>query len=350
MALKDENYYTVFGWMRNDLHLKGNELTIYALIYSFSQDGESEFKGSISYIKDFTGAGRTTIKSILASLEERGYIAKCNRNKDTGETNAYRAIPREEIRGGQISTTPQTETVHPVAENRPPRGQISTPIIISDNNFDINTCNKKESKKEGRKEDITNARESYDDIVAKHGIVDDEERAAVFELVRACHLNGRTLTNEQLERNLVNILTYPTKAERVTAIYQTIDSGAGIVKPKPDLHYDVLGIKSANRQRRYEDIINDCVYDFDDRVKSALWDFIAYRQANGKIITNEALASLCAKLNRLYRPSDTVGKVKELQNAIRGGYSDIKDGEDWIAQAVREGKEQGKELFAEGVE
>lgn len=349
MALKDENYYTVFGWMRNDLHLKGNELTIYALIYSFSQDGESEFKGSISYIKDFTGASRTTIKSILASLEERGYIAKCNRNKDTGETNAYRAIPREEIRGGQISTTPQTETVHPVVENRPPRGQISPPIIISDNNFDINTCNMNECMNEGRKEDRINAHESFAEMEARYGIEGDVKKA-VEELVKSLQLNGQKFTNDRLERNLVNILTYPTKAERVTAIYQTIDSGAGIVKPKPDLHYDVLGIKSANRQRRYEDIINDSVYDFNDRVKSALWDFIAYRQANGKIMTNEALASLCAKLNCLYRPSDTDGKVKAIQNAIRGGYSDIKDSEGWIAQAVREGKEQGKELFAEGVE
>lgn len=349
MALKDENYYTVFGWMRNDLHLKGNELTIYALIYSFSQDGESEFKGSISYIKDFTGASRTTIKSILASLEERGYIAKCNRNKDTGETNAYRAIPREEIRGSQISTTPQTETVHPVAENRPPCGQISTPIIISDNNFDINTCNMNECMNEGREEDRINAHESFAEMEARYGIEGDVKKA-VEELVKSLQLNGQKFTNDRLERNLVNILTYPTKAERVTAIYQTIDSGAGIVKPKPDLHYDVLGIKSANRQRRYEDIINDSVYDFNDRVKSVLWDFIAYRQANGKIMTNEALANLCSKLNRLYRPSDTGGKVKAIQNAIRGGYSDIKDGEGWIAQVVREGKEQGKELFAEGVE
>ena len=42
--IKDENYYTIFGWMINRLHLEGNNLKIYALIYSFTQDGKTEYK------------------------------------------------------------------------------------------------------------------------------------------------------------------------------------------------------------------------------------------------------------------------------------------------------------------
>ena len=43
----DDNYYQVSGWMLNRLHLKGTELQIYAIIYGFSQDGESKITGSL---------------------------------------------------------------------------------------------------------------------------------------------------------------------------------------------------------------------------------------------------------------------------------------------------------------
>ena len=330
-------------------HLREKQMSLKAMgLMSLMLSLPDNWEYSISGLTKLARDGKDSVMNALTELEHFGYLKRTRRYDERGRFAGYDYDIFEQPQAvTPYSGNPNTDKPYsekPNTENPP---QLNTYIQSTNTQ---STDIKKESKKEGKQEDTTNVRESYDDIVAKHGIVDEEERAAVFELVRACQLNGRTLTNEQLERNLVNILTYPTKAERVTAIYQTIDSGAGTVKSKPDLHYDVLGIKSANRQRRYEDIINDSVYDFNDRVKSALWDFIAYRQANGKIMTNEALASLCAKLNCLYRPSDTDGKVKAIQNAIRGGYSDIKNGEGWIAQVVREGKEQGKELFAEGVE
>ena len=42
--IKNENYYTIFGWMLKELNLNGIDLVVYAIIYSFSQDGESEFR------------------------------------------------------------------------------------------------------------------------------------------------------------------------------------------------------------------------------------------------------------------------------------------------------------------
>ena len=44
-------YIVIQDWMISDLQLKGNELLTYALIYGFSQDGESEFKGSLKYFR-----------------------------------------------------------------------------------------------------------------------------------------------------------------------------------------------------------------------------------------------------------------------------------------------------------
>ena len=39
--LNNQNYVTILGWMVTDLHLKGNELLVYALINGFCQVGES---------------------------------------------------------------------------------------------------------------------------------------------------------------------------------------------------------------------------------------------------------------------------------------------------------------------
>lgn len=76
-TIRDENFYTVFGWMLNVLELKGNELTIFAIIYSFSQDGESEFEGSISYLQSFANIdSKQTVYTMLERLKEKHYIKK----------------------------------------------------------------------------------------------------------------------------------------------------------------------------------------------------------------------------------------------------------------------------------
>lgn len=62
------NYIVILDWMVSELGLRGNELLVYALIYGFSQDGESEFTGSIQYICDRTGVTRNTTKNILKQL------------------------------------------------------------------------------------------------------------------------------------------------------------------------------------------------------------------------------------------------------------------------------------------
>lgn len=74
--IRDDNYYVVHGWMRNELNLSGIDLDIYAIIYGFSQDGETEFTGSIQYLCDFTGSSKPTVINSLKRLVEGGYILK----------------------------------------------------------------------------------------------------------------------------------------------------------------------------------------------------------------------------------------------------------------------------------
>lgn len=74
--LKDENYYQVSGWMINRLELKGVELQVFAIIYGFSQDGESKFTGSINYLCDWTGVSRPTIIKALKDLTDKEFLIK----------------------------------------------------------------------------------------------------------------------------------------------------------------------------------------------------------------------------------------------------------------------------------
>lgn len=75
-VIKDNNFIAIQGWMRTKLNLKGNELLIYALIYGFSQDGNSRFTGSRKYIAEWCGCSLDTVDRSLSSLVSKGFLAK----------------------------------------------------------------------------------------------------------------------------------------------------------------------------------------------------------------------------------------------------------------------------------
>lgn len=84
MAIKPDNYITIQGWMRTELGLKGCELMVYALIFSFSQTDAEWFTGSRQYIADWTGCSIRTVQNILDKLTNDGLIVKRNgRRKGT---------------------------------------------------------------------------------------------------------------------------------------------------------------------------------------------------------------------------------------------------------------------------
>lgn len=71
-----DSYMVIQGWMLTELGLKGNELLVYAIIYGYSQDGASEFSGSLKYLAEWTGACKNTIINTLAALEGKGLVTK----------------------------------------------------------------------------------------------------------------------------------------------------------------------------------------------------------------------------------------------------------------------------------
>lgn len=74
--IKNENHIVIHGWMRNELNLKGNELLVYALLYGFSQDGESSFRGKLTFIQDWFDISKKTAITIIQKLEARGLVSK----------------------------------------------------------------------------------------------------------------------------------------------------------------------------------------------------------------------------------------------------------------------------------
>jgi hypothetical protein len=94
-AIKNDNYFTVKGWMINELGLSGGALIAYAVIYGFSQDGKSSYRGSVSYLASCAGVSRRGMSYILSELLKKGYITK-NDEKDS-LCNEYMAVSWEDI-------------------------------------------------------------------------------------------------------------------------------------------------------------------------------------------------------------------------------------------------------------
>ena len=64
--VKKKTYYQISGWMlelANKYDLKDKELSVYAIIYGFSQDGRSWFSGSLEYIGNWLRVDRQNVFS-----------------------------------------------------------------------------------------------------------------------------------------------------------------------------------------------------------------------------------------------------------------------------------------------
>lgn len=72
---QSEEFYKVYKWMVKDLHLSGNDLVVYAIIYSFCDKGNL-YVGSREYLASEAGSVKRTIDYSLKRLLEMGLIEK----------------------------------------------------------------------------------------------------------------------------------------------------------------------------------------------------------------------------------------------------------------------------------
>lgn len=108
--MKDESFVMVAGWMVSKLQLKGRELLIYAVIYGFSQDGQSWFTGSVRYLAEWAGCSKRTVYTTLQSLLEKKLIRKQVKDVNGVRFCNYQAVKPDagvvkKLQGGSEKTS-----------------------------------------------------------------------------------------------------------------------------------------------------------------------------------------------------------------------------------------------------
>lgn len=155
--IKDHNFYAVSGWMVTRLGLKGRELHAYAIIYGFTQDCETEFSGSLSYISEWLGCTKKTTIETLKSLISKGLIAK-NQDEISGvKVNYYKVIlppAKQEATPvtGSVKTTPPSVKTTTGQCNNYHEGSVKTTPNIYSNIYNNNIYTPLESKTDFKNE------------------------------------------------------------------------------------------------------------------------------------------------------------------------------------------------------
>ena len=117
--MKDNTYIVIQSWMISELKLSGNDLLVYAIIYGFSQDGETRFTGSLQYLADWCNATKSGIQKNLKNLVDAGLIEKYESFKNNIKFCEYSCIPYNKV-------------AHPIQQSC---------INNIDNNIDIGNTN-----------------------------------------------------------------------------------------------------------------------------------------------------------------------------------------------------------------
>ena len=156
-TVKDENYYSIFGWMTNPkkMNLSGLELQLFAIIYGFSQSQPlNGYYASSNYLAEFTGATSRGVRKALDILVQKGYIIREPQEKY--QTYKYLAIvpdfeeqssktERNNVPSEELSSA--SEELSSASEELSSQGEeLSSPNNILNNN---NNISNKQTKREG---------------------------------------------------------------------------------------------------------------------------------------------------------------------------------------------------------
>ena len=200
--MENTDFLNIQGWMINELNLKGNELIIYALIYGFTKDGVSEFRGSRQYMAEWTNSSVRSVQNVVNSLVNKGMIEKNNHINKYGslETSGYKAINVHKL-SSEKSSSPLEKKVHEGSE-KSSHNNIDNNISNNiDNNISNNIVDIKEknSKKETVNSVISSYTESKDLQDALHGFVEMRNKARKPLTARAIKLSLNKLTELALD-------------------------------------------------------------------------------------------------------------------------------------------------------
>lgn len=136
--VKDDSNFQIYGWMITQLKLKGNELLIYAIIYSFSQNnnGDGIFNASTAYLCEWTSLSKRSVIDGLFSLTERNLIIKVEDNSLKRKPNIYKINKQFLVNTGEKTSLVLGKKVHQTSEKTSPynstTNNISTTTTIEE--------------------------------------------------------------------------------------------------------------------------------------------------------------------------------------------------------------------------
>ena len=258
--LKDHNYIVIQGWMCTEL--KGNELLIYALIYGFSQDGESTYSGGRKFIADTFNISLPTVDKALKSLTDNGYIEKIPMDINGVQFNHYKNSwgVVKKLSGGSKETFPYN----------------------INNNKNTNNCNSKELQlleKTGKKfelsrQPILKKPSLYNSCVA---VIDSFTQNPELRKSLINYLLYRLQVKEKplylnMWKGIINKLLGYTLNQQILMVQQSIDCG----------YLSFYELKKTKKQRNSEPVAGTgCLQDTEeDKVNREL--FIQELQDKGK--------------------------------------------------------------------
>ena len=141
-----DNYFIVHDWMIEELNLKGNDLILFAIIYSFSKSGSFCFNGGREYLAKKSGISIRNIQYMLNDFVKKQIIDKTIIEKKKVKFCEYKmANPCKYCTHANIAPVQKDE-------NGMCKDCILEGAKIAHNNILINiNNNKKENKKEKMK-------------------------------------------------------------------------------------------------------------------------------------------------------------------------------------------------------
>ena len=101
-----ESYFITYSWMPK-LGLRGTALAVYAVIYSFTEQGLT-WHGSCATLAERVGSTRSNANRALTALMNRGFIKRVREEKKGYDFPEYVALEPEEGRAGTAQCCAET--------------------------------------------------------------------------------------------------------------------------------------------------------------------------------------------------------------------------------------------------
>lgn len=95
--IKNDDFILIKDWMVTELGLSGNDLLVYAIIYSRTQAEGGEFTGSLRYLADWLSSTKSNVKRNLNRLLEKGLLVKEDVYKNRVKFCKYKAVVPHDI-------------------------------------------------------------------------------------------------------------------------------------------------------------------------------------------------------------------------------------------------------------